>query len=327
MPELVRKQCGGKEDEEGEVFCFKGIDGLTPEERPTWEATLFLKCFAEAVGTGMIVLFGVGSVVTAVTSGALMGLWQVATVWGFTVAIAISCTASVSGAHLNPAITIAAALFDGFPKREVIPYILSQLLGAIVCGAVNLLVHGGALAKFEKAKNITRGQPASVLTACAFGEYFPNPGIHGYDEASREVIGVFGALCVEAWGTFWLAFVIRAVTDQRNSAVAKTAAPGIIGFTVAVLISVYAPLTQAGWNPARDFGPRLVAAVAGWGTIAIPGPQYGFWVYIVGPIVGATLAFGLYNLMFSKSRFYQKLPVKSSTALSSSPQTVGNCSP
>ena len=66
--------------------------------------------------------------------------------------------------------------------------------------------------------------------------------------------------------------------------------PGLIGFTVAMLLSLYAPLTQAGWNPARDFGPRIVAYFAGWGTVAIPGPRGGFWIYIIGPYIGGIIA-------------------------------------
>ena len=87
-----------------------------------------------------------------------------------------------------------------------------------------------------------------------------------------------------------LVLVIFALTSPRNRA-APTAnlGPFFIGFTVAVLISLFAPITQAGWNPAGDFGPRLVAYGLGWGTIAIPGPAGGFWAYIVGPLVGGPL--------------------------------------
>jgi len=95
-----------------------------------------------------------------------------------------------------------------------------------------------------------------------------------------------------------LALVVFAVTDERNSA-APTGrlAPVFIGLTVAVLICVIAPLTQACFNPARDFGPRLVAWVAGWGSIALPGPRpTGFLtVYILAPIIGAVAGGGLYT--------------------------------
>ena len=74
-------------------------------------------------------------------------------------------------------------------------------------------------------------------------------------------------------------------------------APFFIGFTVAVLICLFAPITQAGWNPARDFGPRLVAWMAGFGSVAIPGPRGGFWIYIVGPFAGALTGAFIYDRM------------------------------
>ena len=87
----------------------------------------------------------------------------------------------------------------------------------------------------------------------------------------------------EAFGTGILAFVIFALTNKKNSAVKDVFVPPLIGSTVGALIAVLAPLTQAGFNPARDFGPRIVARLAGWTTVAFRGS----WVYILGPIVGA----------------------------------------
>ena len=83
-------------------------------------------------------------------------------------------------------------------------------------------------------------------------------------------------------------------------------APVFIGLTVAILISVIAPLTQACFNPARDFGPRLFAAVAGWGRVAIPGPNGSgfFTVYILAPVLGAVLGGGLYTRVL-RARPYQ----------------------
>mmetsp|Transcript_77633 Transcript_77633/g.180069 ORF Transcript_77633/g.180069 Transcript_77633/m.180069 type:complete len:181 (+) Transcript_77633:33-575(+) len=91
-------------------------------------------------------------------------------------------------------------------------------------------------------------------------------------------------------------FIILCLTDGKSKALKqKEMAPFLIGFTVATLINVYAPLTQAGWNPARDFGPRLVAWMIGYGSVAIPGPRGGFWVYILGPLLGAPLAVPVYD--------------------------------
>jgi len=150
-----------------------------------------------------------------------------------------------------------------------------------------------------------------TILCCQFGMYYPNPGFSSIPESSVSTFHAFG---IEAWGTAVLMFMILALTDKRNSVLGphKQLAPFFIGFTVACLISVYvhewiprygllvltvcfvgcsryAPLTQAGWNPARDLGPRIVSAMAGWGSVAFPGPRNGFWVYTFGPLVGAPL--------------------------------------
>ena len=97
--------------------------------------------------------------------------------------------------------------------------------------------------------------------------------------------------------------VIFSLTDRRRAVVpAGNLTPLLIGLTVAALISVFAPLTQGGWNPARDFGPRIVAWLAGWDSIAIPGPSSGFWVYIVGPLVGGPLGAAVHELLLRPVR-------------------------
>ena len=92
------------------------------------------------------------------------------------------------------------------------------------------------------------------------------------------------ALLVEAFGTAVLSFVVFSLTHPKNDCQKnKVFIPPIIGATVGGLICVLAPLTQAGFNPARDFGPRFVALFAGWGSIAFQ----QWWVYVLGPIIGA----------------------------------------
>jgi glycerol uptake facilitator-like aquaporin len=129
-----------------------------------------------------------------------------------------------------------------------------------------------------------------------FGEYFPNPAVFGAGPEAAALVSPLAALLVEALGTGMLVLVIFALTDPDNPAAPSPAmTPFFIGFTVASLISLFAPITQAGWNPARDFGPRLVALLAGYGTIAMPGPQGGFWIYIVGPMLGGLVGGGIYD--------------------------------
>jgi len=255
-------------------------------------------CGAEVVGTFLLVLFGTGSVAAAVMTGAQVGLWQVAVVWGFGVTVAIYVTAAVSGAHLNPAVTLAFAILrpKSFPRARILPYWGSQVVGAILAGAVVLAVFAPFIDRFEEERGIVRGEAGSEASAMIFGEYFPNPAIFGTGPEAEALVGPLMATAVEALGTAVLVFVIFALIEPRNGARPMWMTPFFIGFTVAILISLFAPITQAGWNPARDFGPRVVAFLAGWGDIAIPGPRGGFLAYIIGPLVGGTLGGLLYDL-------------------------------
>jgi glycerol uptake facilitator protein len=213
-------------------------------------------------------------------------------VWGFGVTIAIYASATLSGAHLNPAVSLAFALLrrHHFPLTRLLPYVGAQLVGAMLGSATVAALFWPFLLRFEATKGIVRGTPGSELSAMVFGEYFPNPAMFGTDEAARALVSPWQAACVEGFGTAVLVLVIFALTAPKNRDVpSANLVPFFIGFTVAVLISLFAPITQAGWNPARDLGPRIVAYLLGWGAIAIPGPAGGFWAYIVGPLIGGPL--------------------------------------
>ena len=213
---------------------------------------------------------------------------------------AIYVSAGLSGAHLNPAVSLSVALLrpGEFPAKRLLPYVAAQLAGAVLAGATVAVLFGPLLRRFEAANGIVRGAPGSELSAMVFGEYFPNPALFGTDAAARALVSPWQAALVEGFGTAVLVLVIFALTSLRNAdRPGANLAPFFIGFTVAVLISLFAPLTQAGWNPARDFGPRLVAFVLGWGKVAIPGPDGGFWVYVVGPLIGGPLGALVWQLI------------------------------
>jgi glycerol uptake facilitator protein len=268
---------------------------------------LLRKCFAECLGTYLLVLFGCGAVHAAVLTGAQSGLWQIAVVWGVAIMLAIYAVGAVSGAHINPAMTLAFAVRGRFAWRLVVPYIVSQLVGAFAAAATLFVLFGPFLQEREQAKEIVRGGPGSEITAMCYGEYFPSPGPLAnapgpYSaEAHRrhnEMVSEQTAFIAELLGTAVLALVVFVVTDGRNTGgPGNRLAPVFIGLTVSGLISFIAPLTQAGFNPARDFGPRLFAYFAGWGEIALPGPTpTGFFtVYILAPAVGAVLGAHLYD--------------------------------
>merc|ERR1719321_1029024 len=95
-----------------------------------------------------------------------------------------------------------------------------------------------------------------------------------------------------------LAFMIFAITDPNNTVPSDAAAPVLIGATVAAFISIFAPITNCGMNPARDLGPRLVTAFAGWGSAAAS----SWWIYTFGPIIGAVLGGALYQAMFPPTK-------------------------
>ena len=244
----------------------------------------------------------------AVLTGSQSGLWQVAVVWGLAIMLAIYVTGAVSGAHINPAMTLAFATRGRFPWPLVPSYIVSQLVGAFAAAATLFVLFGPFLAAREHEKHVVRGQPGSQITAMCYGEYFPSPGPLANspgpysEEAQKQLNGLVSermACFAEALGTLILALVVFAVTDPRNAAgPGGRLAPVFIGLTVSALISVIAPLTQACFNPARDFGPRLFAYFAGWGAIAIPGPTPTafFTVYIAAPVVGAVMGGAVYDL-------------------------------
>jgi glycerol uptake facilitator protein len=238
-------------------------------------------------------------------------VWQVAVVWGLAITVAIYVVGGISGAHINPAITIALTIWGRFPPRRVPIYVVGQMVGAVVAACLLFVLFQGFLEAREQARGVKRGMPGSEVTAMCYGEYFPNPGPVSTNETLKTAEAVIGALhaqqrlvgpniafLTEVAGTLLLAMVIFALSDPRNSVSAVIGlAPVFIGLTVALLISVLAPLTQACLNPARDFGPRLAAWALGWGEVALPGPQPPtfFTVYILAPITGAILGGGLYT--------------------------------
>src|SRR5258707_269031 len=130
----------------------------------------------EFFGTFILVFFGCGSVAAAVLTGAQVGIFQVAIVWGLGIATAIYLTGALSGAHLNPAVTCALATCGRFPARRVPGYVVAQFAGAFTAAAVLHAVFVGALHAYETTRGIVRGVTGSEATAMIFGEFFPNPG-------------------------------------------------------------------------------------------------------------------------------------------------------
>ena len=239
----------------------------------------------EFIGTFILVLFGCGSVAVSVLFNAHVGLMQIALAWGIGVMLAIYATRHLSCAHLNPAVTLAMVLSRRMSANKIPCYLLAQLVGAISAALALYLCFGSSIEAYESAKGIVRGTPESASVAKMFGEYYNLPG-------GGSAVSMGLAAGAEAFGTFLLVIMIFSLTEGCNvGRPANGAAPVFIGLSVASIICLLAPLTQAGLNPARDFGPRLVAWAMGWGGAAWPDETFGFFfVYILGPIIGGLVA-------------------------------------
>ena len=263
-------------------------------------AAATLQSFAgEFIGTFILVTAICTAVTLAVIVGALSGLWQVTILIGIGLGLGIYVSAHISDAHLNPAVTIAFAIvrFRVFSWKKIPVYVTAQMFGGFFAAAMMYAFYHGAVESFEDNLGLERGGNGSERSAMIFGEYYPNPAAFGSD---TSIVSTAKAFFIELWGTAILVFVIFSLTDVRNTTVGsgnnKVAVPMLVGLTLAFLVSMYGPLTQGGYNPARDFGPRLFAALAGWGRIAIPGPRNGFWLYILAPLIGGPVGGALHDL-------------------------------
>jgi len=255
-----------------------------------------LKVFCgEFLGTFLLVFIGTSSVAVSVLFQGLMGLFQVAAVWGIGVTLAIYATRYLSCAHLNPAVSLGMVLAGRMRSRLLSLYWFSQLLGGIAAGAMVYLLFHHPIERFEMAHGIVRGASNSVLSAMLFGEYFPNPAI----SIPWFNVSIKTAMFTEGFGTFVLVLMIFLLTEGCNlGRPSESASPLFIGATVSCLIAITAPITQTGINPARDFGPRIVAYFAGWKHIAIPGPMGGFFlVYILSPLIGGAVSAFLFRFI------------------------------
>ncbi len=247
----------------------------------------------ELLGTSILVFFGCGSVAVTVLFSSHSGLFQVAAIWGIGVALAIYATRHISCAHLNPAVSIAMVVSDRMAARKLPSYLLGQFIGAFLAAAMVYLLFSSSIAQYENINQIVRGSSDSIKTAMMFGEFYPNPGL-----GSEVAVSTMNAFLAEMVGTFALVFLIFSLTDGCNvGRPDDSIAPLFIGLSITIIISVIAPLTQAGLNPARDLSPRIFAYLAGWRNAVFPDSHWGFLtVYVFGPITGGILA----ALLFEK---------------------------
>ena len=272
--------------------------------RTGWRSTIWGELSSEFLGTAVLIAFGDGVVAMAVaalnqsgraanesTIFLASGDWLLIT-WGWAMAVTfgVYVAGGISGAHINPAVTLALAFKRQFPWSKALPYMAAQVIGAFVGAALVYLVYHNAIASFEATNNITRGAPDSNTTFSIFAT-FPAPYFNG---------GIIGPLIDQIVGTMFLLIFVLALTDTLNQAPRANLTPLLVGLAVAAIGMSYGANAGYAINPARDLGPRIFALFAGWGEVAFPGTVKGaftayFWIPIVGPFVGGVLGAYIYD--------------------------------
>lgn len=235
----------------------------------------------ELLGTAVLILFGCGVVAQVITGGFPDSVSagdhnSIAFGWGLGVTMAVFVAGRLSGAHLNPAVTIALAAFRGFDRRKVLPFIGAQMVGAMLGAFIVRLVYADQIAAVDPGHS-----------KATQGIFSTSPG---------EGVSIATAFADQVVGTALLVMVILAVTSAINNPPLANTAPLMIGLLVVAIGMAWG--TNAGYaiNPARDFGPRLASYLTGYhdAMFSANGPELYFWLPIVAPIVGGLIGGALF---------------------------------
>lgn len=261
--------------------------------RPSALSGTLGEAIAEFFGTMVLILFGDGCVATFAlftnlgannAATPFAHTWTVIIFgWGLAVMLGIYVSGAISGAHINPAVTVALAITKRFPWSKVAPYIIAQVLGAFVAALILFLDYQGAIS------NALGHQALSPTNVATIGGVFYT--------SKQAFVGIFGAFCDQFIGTALLVGLILAITDARNQPVQANLNPFIIGLLIVAIGASFGLNTGYAINPARDFGPRLLITIMGGGL----GSMNSYtWIPIVGPLVGGPVGALVYDFTIGK---------------------------
>lgn len=236
---------------------------------------------AEFLGTMILILFGTGVVAQVVTApdGSLGDHDSITWAWGIGVTLGVYVAARLSGAHLNPAVTIALAAFKGFSWRKVLPYSLAQTAGAFVAALIVRFVYSDLIAKVD---------PGLTVASQGIFSTLPGNGVEG--------VSIGTAFFDQVVGTAILVFVIFALTTAANNPPMANLGPVVVGLLVVGIGMAWGANAGYAINPARDFGPRLASYVTGYQTAWVDqnGTPY-WWLPIIAPIIGGLIGGALFK--------------------------------
>ena len=241
------------------------------------EPSLARQLHAEFLGTMVMMLFGNGVVAQTVLFPNTGSAIDIHLAWGLAVAMGVYVAGRISGAHLNPAVSLAFAAFGDFPWRKVIPYSLAQTAGAFAGAGIVFSVYRSAFAITD---------PGLETTARVFATFPALP--------QNLMIGFVD----QVTGTALLIFLVFVLTDTRHQPLASLN-PLLIGLVVVVIGMSFGALHGYAINPARDFGPRLMTVLAGFRNNGLTDGSGVFWVPIAGPLLGSLVGGVVYRKLLN----------------------------
>jgi MIP family channel proteins len=249
---------------------------------------------AEFLGTFVLIVFGVGVVAQVVLSHQTAGTYSsINLAWGLAVAMGCYVAGGITGAHLNPAVTLALAAHRRFPWRKVLPYSGAQIAGAFVASAVVYATYHEALTAFDGGVRHVSG----ALGTAGIWATYPQPFLTVFP----------GGFIDQVVGTALLVGMIFAITDTRNAPAPAGLTPIVVGLVVVLIGATFGFNSGYAINPARDFGPRLFTFVAGWGGEVFRASNNWWWVPLAAPCVGALLGGWVYDVCIGH-RFPDRQP-------------------
>lgn len=241
---------------------------------------------AEFLGTFVLMAFGVGVVAQTVLSAGANGSYLAINLgWGLAVTLGVLVAGGVTGAHLNPAVTVALAVHRGLPWRKVAPYALAQTLGAFAAAALVYFTYREAFTAFDGGVRQIAGAQG---TAGIFATY------------PQAFLSTTGGLVDQIVGTALLVIGVFAIGDTRNVSAPAWLGPMLVGLLVVGIGVAFGFNAGYAINPARDLGPRLFTALAGWGTGVFTAGGGWWWVPIVGPVIGAVAGGAVYDACITR---------------------------
>lgn len=239
------------------------------------------EALAEFLGTFVLIMFGVGVVAQVSLGGGATGNYlSINIAWGLAVVMGVYVAGGVSGAHLNPAVTLALAVWRGFAWEKVGPYVVAQVAGAFTASAVVYLTYMDALRNFDGGVR----QVTGALGTAGIWATYPQPWLSTSSGLIDQIVG-----------TALLVLVIFALSDSRNLQPQSNVGPIVVGLLVVAIGMAYGLNAGYAINPARDFGPRLFTAIAGWGGEVFNAGNGWWWVPIAGPLIGGVAGGYVYD--------------------------------